>query len=268
MSLLTIIQRVCTRTNVPVPATVYGSTEPLVLQMLALLEEEGNDLSQRHPWQGVTFEATLTSLAAEDQGAMATIASNGFRHIKNQTFWDRSSKLPILGPLSDVEWQTRKAVTNTGPRYSYRIRGGKLLINPVPTAGLTWAFEYISKNWILGIDGTTYKQYFTLDTDTILVPEELVLMGLRWRWKKEKGRKKRLMVEEEGLSKKENHASKKGEKRGQLLCSLCPKDGRSIQWCDAGDRLVGPDRPCFDAGILLSKPVLSHTDYDRHESGF
>jgi hypothetical protein len=62
-----------------------------------------------------------------------------------------------------------------------------LISNPVPTAGHTWAFEYISKNWILGVDGTTYKQYFTLDTDTILLPESIVLMGLRWRWKKEKG---------------------------------------------------------------------------------
>ena len=80
-----------------------------------------------------------------------------------------------------------KAVVTTGPRYQFRIRGGHLLINPVPTASLNWFFEYISKNWILGIDGTTYKQFFTLDTDTILLPEDLVLMGLRWRWKKEKG---------------------------------------------------------------------------------
>jgi len=62
-----------------------------------------------------------------------------------------------------------------------------LLVTPTPTAGYTWAFEYASKNWILGTDGITYKQYFTLDTDTILLPNDLVLMGLRWRWKKEKG---------------------------------------------------------------------------------
>jgi len=80
-----------------------------------------------------------------------------------------------------------KAMASTGPRYRYRLRGGKLLVNPTPAAGHTWAFEYVSKNWLLGIDGTTYKQYATLDTDTILLPEDLVLMGLRWRWKKEKG---------------------------------------------------------------------------------
>ncbi len=187
MSVLTTIQYVCGRTNVPVPSSVLGTVDTQVQQMLRLFEEEGTDLSKRGDWQGLTNEATLVSLATEDQGALTSIATNGFRYIKNECFWDRTNKLPILGPLSDQQWQTLKAVTITGPRYSYRIRGGHLLINPVPTAGYTWAFEYISKNWLLGIDGTTYKQYATLDTDTILLPEDLVLMGLRWRWKKEKG---------------------------------------------------------------------------------
>ncbi len=188
MSLLTIIQYMCGRTGVPSPTAVMSLvSDDRVLQMLRILEEEGNDLAQRGNWQGLTFEATHTTLAAEDQGAIATIASNGFRHIKNGTFWDRTDKLPIMGPLNDQEWQNRKASTSTGPRYCYRVRGGKLLVDPTPAASHTWAFEYISKNWILGFDGTTYKQYFTLDTDTVLLPEDLLIMGLRWRWKKEKG---------------------------------------------------------------------------------
>jgi predicted secreted protein len=187
MSVLTVIQYVCERTNVPKPATVLGNTDTQIVQMLRLLEEEGNDLSRRGDWEGITFEATHTSLAAESQGALTSIATNGFRYIKQGTLWDRTNKLPILGPLSDQDWQQMKAITTTGPRYRYRIRGGNLLINPTPTAGYSWAFEYISKNWMLGIDGTTYKQYATLDSDTILLPEDLVLMGLRWRWKKEKG---------------------------------------------------------------------------------
>jgi len=187
MSVLTVVQYVCGRTNVPTPSSVLGNTDTQVIQMLRLLEEEGNDLARRGPWQALTYEATHTSLALEDQGAFTTIATNGFRDVKNGTMWDRTNKLPIIGPLSDQEWQQMKAMTTTGPRYQYRIRGGHWLINPTPTAGYTWAFEYFSKNWMLGIDGTTYKQYATLDSDTILLPEDLVLMGLRWRWKKEKG---------------------------------------------------------------------------------
>lgn len=187
MSLLTTIQYVCGRTGVTVPSSVLGTTDTQVLQLLRLLEEEGDDLRKRGPWQGIIKEATWTTTAAEDQGAVTTVAASGFEYIKKDTFWDRTTKLPIVGPLSDEEWQARQALAITGPRYSWRIRGGKMLINPVPEAAHTFAFEYASKYWILGVDGTTYKQYFTLDTDTILLPEDLVLMGVRWRWKKEKG---------------------------------------------------------------------------------
>jgi len=187
MSLLTTIQYACGRFGVPVPTTVLGTSDVQVLQMLRLLEEEGNDLSMRNEWEALTIEASHTTVATESQGSITTIASNGFRYIKNDTIWDRTNKLPVLGPLSAFDWQTLKAVNVTGPQYRFRIRGGKLLVNPTPTAGYSWFFEYITKNWILGADGVTYKQYFTLDTDTILLPEDLVLMGLRWRWKKEKG---------------------------------------------------------------------------------
>ena len=187
MSLLTVIQYVCGRTNIPVPTSVMGNADDQVLQLIRLLEEEGNDLASRYGWSGLTNEMLFTTTAAEDQGALTTLAANGFRYIKNGTFWDRNDMLPVRGPLSDSEWQDRKARAITGPRYYYRIRGNHLLISPTPAAGHTFAAEYISKNWILGADGTTYKQYFTLDTDTILIPEELCLAGLRWRWKKEKG---------------------------------------------------------------------------------
>lgn len=187
MTLLTVVTSFCERTGLPVPTSVMGTSDPQIRQVRALLEEEGNDLAARGSWQGITLEASHTTLAAEDQGAISSIASNGFRYIKNETIWDRTDQLPVLGPMDGPEWQALKAVLTTGPRYRYRIRGGKLLVNPTPAAGHSWKFEYVSQNWILGADGTTYKQLFTLDTDTILLPETLVLMGLRWRYKKEKG---------------------------------------------------------------------------------
>jgi hypothetical protein len=187
MALLQVVQYFCGRVNIPSPASVTVSTDPQIKQVMRILEEEGNDLASRHSWQSLTIEASHTSLAQDDQGAITALATNGFRYIKNGTIWDRTDQTKIIGPLSDQEWQSAKAMAPTGPDYRFRIRGNKLLIIPVPTAGHAWYFEYVSKNWILGADGTSYKQYFTLDTDTIILPEELVLAGLKWRWKKEKG---------------------------------------------------------------------------------
>lgn len=187
MSLLTIVQRFCQRTNLPSPATVIGSTDTQVVQIKALLEEVGIDLNGRGTWQGTTRISTHTTTATEDQGAMATLSPNGFKYIKNQTIWDRTDRLPVIGPVDGQEWQALKAVVVTAPRYMFRILGGRLLSNPPPPAGHEWAWEYASENWIVGADGVTYKQYFTLDTDDVLLPETLLLQGLRAWWKKEKG---------------------------------------------------------------------------------
>jgi hypothetical protein len=151
-----------------------------------MLEEEGNELSGRGEWEQLTFEATHTTVATESQGEMTTIADNGYRYIKFDTLWDRSTSEPIP-VLSGTEWQQLKSGVMSGPNYQVRIRGGELISTPVPAAGSTWVFEYVSSNWILGADGTTYSQYFNLDTDTFLLPEPILLMGLTWRWKKEKG---------------------------------------------------------------------------------
>lgn len=186
MSMLTCVQYMCRRTNVPVPSTVYGTTDSQVLQIMALLEEEGNDLSSRGAWQGLVFETSLTTVATESQGAIATLAS-GYRYIINNTIWDRTTRLPVCGPMDSSGWQAMKAFTNTGPRFRFRIRTGLLIVNPTPTAGDSWYFEYVTKNWITDSTGITYKNYFTADTDLIVLPEELVISGLRWRWKREKG---------------------------------------------------------------------------------
>ena len=186
-TLLAIVQDFCKRQNLTVPTTVYGSTDQAVTQAMALLEEEGNDLAQRYRWEVLTRQAAHTSIANEDQGAIATIADTGFRFIINQTIWDRSTRLPVCGPLDPRQWQALKALLSTGPRYQYRIRGGKLLINPTPVAGESWYFEYLSKSWISNAAGNAYYARFTADTNLVLLPDDLCLQGLRWRWKKEKG---------------------------------------------------------------------------------
>lgn len=186
MTLLEIVQKQCRRTGIPRPSSALGSSDSQVLQIVALLEEEGEALSQRHLWQALGREATLTTLAAESQGAIGTLAP-GFWFIKNGTFWDRDSGLPVNGPVSPEEWQAVKAAATTSPQYSYRILENELLANPVPTAGLDWRFEYQSNYWILDPDGTTTKSEFSEDTDTVLLPDSIMLLGLRWRWMREKG---------------------------------------------------------------------------------
>ena len=193
-NLLGIVQQFYRRTNLgTVPTSVKGSTDPQVLQVLALLEEEGNDLSGRGDWERITFEATHTTLATESQGKIDTIAISNdttlnarFRYMKSDTIWDRTENLPV-GVIDGPDWQAEKGFASTSPRYRARIRSGNLIVTPTPPAGNTWAFEYVSYHWIINSAETITYQYFNVDSDVVLLPGLILLQGLRWRWKKEKG---------------------------------------------------------------------------------
>jgi hypothetical protein len=187
LSLLDIVVKFCERTDLLVPTTVMTTTDSQVKQIRSLLEEIGRDMAKRGRWEGLVYEATHTSLAAADQGAIVDIATNNFNYICDETIWDRTNRLPIFGPMSGREYQARLAMVQTGPRFRYRIRGGKLLINPTPAAGDTWAFEYVTKNWVLDANGDG-REYFLVDEDVPALPSEVLLLGLRWKWKAEKGR--------------------------------------------------------------------------------
>lgn len=185
-TLLEIVQTFTQRQGLPVPATVMGSLDAQVVQYGALLQEGLESISARGAWQELVKETTWVTTATEDQGAITTLAP-GFRYLKVKTLWDRTQKLPLLGPTDGQDWQALKAIVVTGPRYSFRIRGDHFLTTPAPPAGHTWAFEYLSENFLVDAGGTVYKSAFTLDTDNILLPKQIVLADLRWRWKKEKG---------------------------------------------------------------------------------
>lgn len=187
MNLLELCQEFTKRTGVPKPSAIVSSTDKQVMQIAALLNEVLDELVAGGLWQGCDKTATFTTLAQEDQGALTTIAPYGFKGIVKKTIYNRTLRLPFYGPMTPSEWQALKALPQTGPFYKYRIQGGRLLMNPTPPAGHSCAFEYYSNYAVLAADGSTYKRYPTADDDTFIIGDDIMLAGLRWKWKYEKG---------------------------------------------------------------------------------
>lgn len=185
MSLLTIIQSASVRCGVPSPSTVIGSTDKTVLKMTELSNEDGKELARRHPWQRMVTEATHTTVATESQGAITTIAGTDFNYIVEDTVWNRTLVRRWI-PVNREQWQTMKARTITGPDCYFRLRGNTLITIPVPTAGQTVAFEYVSKNWCESSGGTGQAAWAD-DTDVGLIDEDILVLGVVWRWKQAQG---------------------------------------------------------------------------------
>ena len=185
LTCLQIVQTVCRRIGILAPNAAVSSSDPQVLQILAITEEEGQELEERYNWQGLQTETTFTTVAAELQGTLATIAP-GYESIVNDTIWNRSLRRPVYGPKSQQDWQQSKAMQINGPFNSFRIKNDSIYFYPVPVAGQTCAFEYISKNWISTSTGST-AEVWTNDADTPLIDDRIIILGAIWRWKQAKG---------------------------------------------------------------------------------
>lgn len=188
MSLLTIIQSVCKQLGLDAPSDAVSSTNLNVIQLVALANKEGQELAQRNKfgWQALMTEATFITVAAENQGLLSTIAPN-MKFIVNDTIWNRDLRRPVFGPLAVQRWQQLKAMQMVGPWDQFRIRAGRIIFIPVPPAGQTCAFEYVTRNWCTDSTGVTGRNAFTQNADMSLLDEDLIALGTLWRFKNAKG---------------------------------------------------------------------------------
>jgi hypothetical protein len=189
LTLIQMLQEFSKRRGLPVPVIGVASQDDQTVQLIGLLNEVLEDLTTRYVGQALQKVAVWAQLGTESQGLMSVLAPFGFKWMINETFWDRDQRLPVFGPKDSVEWQTLKATPLTGPYLQYRIQGDELLLNGSITAGHTMAFEYASDWAVQAADLVTFKPFFTVDTDVSVFPTSVLLAGLNWRWRLEKGLK-------------------------------------------------------------------------------
>jgi len=190
MALLSMIQTVCRRVGIAVPTTVIGNADNQIVQLLAIADEEGEDLGSQlaDGWQAQRRATTYTLVAGQDQGVMngTVVAAGDFRYLINDTMWNRTTSLPVTGPLSSAEWETLQAFPVTGPYQQFQLRNNHLYIDPAPAGGDTIAFDYMSDAFCQDV-GMVGQNSWQADTDTGLLDESLMILGIRWRWLKTKG---------------------------------------------------------------------------------
>ena len=183
MSFLTLIQASAKRLGLNNPASAYNSSDVQVVHLVALAQEEGIELARRHPWQSLTKEKTFTCTAAAAQtGALAS----DFDRFVDESFYNRTKKRPVFGPISPQDWQFTQAVVASTLLESFRVRGDSVLITPTPNGTDSYAYEYITTQWCQSSGGTAQSAWAS-DTDTGVLSEELMTLGVIWRFLRVKG---------------------------------------------------------------------------------
>lgn len=107
----------------------------------------------------------------------------------DRTHWDKSQHWEMLGPETAQQWQWLKSgYISTGPRVRYRPLGNLFQIWPALGAEHLLGFEYVSNQWVVATGGTTAsKTAFSVDSDTCVFPDRLMVLGLKLRYFEIKG---------------------------------------------------------------------------------
>jgi hypothetical protein len=169
------------------PAFLISNTDNTATQLLALANRVGEDLSaQAGTWGGwpqLRKEYAVTLQPGVDNYPFPT----DVQYLIPGTGWSRSYRWQLLGPLEAQEWQVLKSgISPAGPRTRYRIMAGAIYFDPVPASTQDVVFEYYSNAWCQS-DAGIPQAMFGADTDTFLLPEKLLVLGMKWRLLRAKG---------------------------------------------------------------------------------
>lgn len=165
------------------PTGIMAGGDQTARTLLSCATREGRALSRRWTWQALTQIQTFTSIAAETQtGAIPSDCNR----ILPDTFFNRTMKRPVRGPMTAREWEVQKALTAAVLFDAFRVRGNDLDMIPTPAAGWDYAFEYVSDNWCESAGGTGQSAWMA-DTDVPLLDAEAFTLGIVWRYLQSRG---------------------------------------------------------------------------------
>jgi hypothetical protein len=149
-------------------------------QMVALANRELNTL-QKDTWQELTRTMLLPLTSATEYPL-----PDDYREFVFDTAWATNQEYKADFPVTAEGWAYLQS-QNTATGFVYRIR---LIENQIeiynPQDGAELYAEYISK-YAAESEGGVPKERFTADSDVFLLNDDLLIMGVKWRFNKLKG---------------------------------------------------------------------------------
>lgn len=181
MSLLTICQDAADEIQQGRPGSIVGNGDPGSQRFLRYANKVGKRLMTQAAWQALRTEVTFTAVAGEAQPG---ILPSDFNRFVPETFWNRSDRVLLAGPISPAQWNGLKALTYgavDAPKFIYR--GNAVSVIPAFGGGEACAFEYVSRNWVDTTgDGNGDAASWQADTNTTVLDDELMVYGIAFEW--------------------------------------------------------------------------------------
>lgn len=143
------------------------------VRLAEYLRTIGDDLTRDHDWTHMVKEATFVTDGVSTSYALPA----DFNDFMDQSGWNRSTRWPLIGPLSSQDRQYLKArLVNILLQVAFSIQGNLLTLPIVPPTGATIAFEYASRFWVQSAAGSSADSDSPVSKDDICLLDPLLLI--------------------------------------------------------------------------------------------
>ena len=175
MTAQTALSSVILASGVDIPNARVDSTDIATRQFVAAMNATGKELNRRAEWpetmssrtfiSGVSFDLPTNFSRLPERGAVRLVTSD-------------DTYKPVRVVVAPEQWAFLESRESLQP-YCHLSEGQ---LHFLPELDFNGAMvSYVTNEWVSG------SNQITEDGDTFNVPEELVVMGALWRWKRQKG---------------------------------------------------------------------------------
>lgn len=179
MTILTAFDQASKLLRKGAKTSLVSSTDPFAVEMLAIANEAAPEIAKRHDWQKLLTLKTHTGDAAT---TAFTLPTDFDRMPVKAKIFEGASAQPMAHVIDWDQWLYNRLQSFAGAVHEWTLLGGSLHIFPVMSASETAKYYYIT-NLIVDPASGDNKTSFTIDTDTFVLPERLLMLAMVYKWR-------------------------------------------------------------------------------------
>lgn len=180
MKLVDILNNVLEQSGFLSRDSYAASTDPDDKQMVAIANRVAYEIMNFYKWgelrntAGIEWEfnKTVYDLPVD------------FQDYVPNSMWEQDGSKPVEFPVPDRRWYMYKFSTwSNGGLIRMKKLGNKVEISEPENSANSdrVVFQYISK-WCILAEDSSRKEFFTLDTDSFLLDDQLLILGIQAHW--------------------------------------------------------------------------------------
>lgn len=172
MTALQVLEQVLAEIGFTKESPELSGSDEDILKIRQFINETGKEIAIRGEWRKLVKNVNLSGGIGE-----AILPSDFLKMPVYGAMWCDNT-LPVIRCEDISLWQY--ILRNLSSRYYYVLQNGNILFNTVMPDAVR--YRYLSKNWV-----DDDKDEVTENGDSFLIPEQLLVRGAVWRWKREIG---------------------------------------------------------------------------------